>query len=395
MGPPPLAGVRVLEFGGYIAGPCLTSALADLGAEVVKVEPLDGDPSRRMGPYGIGMVVNFLRDKASIALDLNDAECRDIARELASHAEVLVQNLRPGTMEGFGLDAGTLTALNPRLVYVSVPGYHSTGAHPRRPGYDGTLQAESAMMSLTGVAGGEPLRVGFPVVDVATAQLGVQAVLAALLARERSGRGAVVEVPMYDAALTFMSMIVTTYWLTGRQPPRSGNGQPYNAPGSDVVATADGHILISAYLDDHWARLCTALARPGLIVDERFRTNDARVAHRPEMLRQLESALAATTAEDACALLARSGIACGVVRDLESLTRSAEFQAGAFRLPVELPDGTTGWGIRTLHLDRRESRPHRVSAVGEDSEAILASLGWPADAVARLKERGVLGVAAS
>jgi crotonobetainyl-CoA:carnitine CoA-transferase CaiB-like acyl-CoA transferase len=386
----PLDGYRVVELGAYVAGPGVSSHLADLGAEVIKIESQAGDAARQMGAYGDAIWASFNRNKRSIALDLKDPRGRDIALELIDTSDVLVQNLRPGGVSRLGLDPETTTTRNPRLVYLSVTGYNSAGPNGRRLGLDIGLQAESGMMSLTGEEGGDPMRVGYPIVDVASTHVATEAILAALLSRSATDRGRIIEMSMFDVALSLQSVPLSTFFSLGREQGRRASGSPYNAPASDIIDTRDGQLVISAHVD-HWARLCRVIGRPDLIDDPRFATNDARVANRTEMLRQLSDALSEMDSESAADLLARNSIVVGVVRSYPQLVSSREFRHGNFVVEAQLPDGSVAKAIRPAFsfADEPARESATLPALGGDTRSVLAELGRSDDEIAELERARV------
>lgn len=235
-----------------------TQMLSDLGAEVIKIEPPSGDQARGIGAYGEGIVLAYNRGKRSIVLDLKQAGDRETALGLIAEADVVVQNLRADALARLGLGPDELRAANPRLVHVSVRGFSSRGPSAQRAGLDIAAQAESGLMSVNGELGGDPLRVGFPIADVAASYAVVQVVLAALLRRERTGEGGVAEVSLLDAAIHLQSAMWGEWHASGQEPRRKGNGQATVAPAADLVRTADGTIVLSAYTAEHFARLSPA-----------------------------------------------------------------------------------------------------------------------------------------
>lgn len=254
----PLAGLRVLDFGQYIAAPAAAQKLADLGADVIKIEPPGGDASRKLGwtqDDAGPMFAAYNRGKRSVLLNLREARDQDLARALVAEADVLLHNARHGAMERLGLGHVEMLALNPRLVYGAVSGFSPEGPMADRPGYDIAGQAESGMMSLNGDSQSDPTRVGFAVVDVMAAQSLATGVLAALVRRGVRGQGALVEVSLIDVALEALSYPWAEYRRSGQVPQRCGNGQPNVAPAADVLSTADGQMVISAYMPEHFARL--------------------------------------------------------------------------------------------------------------------------------------------
>lgn len=392
----PLAGIRVLDLGQYIAGPGAAMALCELGAEVIKVEPLGGDAARHIGRYGESIVRGYNRGKRTIAVDLRDPRGVDVVSRLAATSDVVIQNLRPGAVERLGLDAATLRARHPRLVYLSVSGFGTRGPSRDRPGLDIAAQAESGLMSVTGEPDRLPQKVGAPIIDAATAHVGTQAVLAALFRRERRGVGETIEVSLLDVAMHLQHSSWVDHLDSGRDPVRTGDGQPNNAPAADLVPTLDGHLVLSAYDQEHWARFCRIFGREAAITDPRFATNAARVANRPAMKVMLAECLSSMTSEAAIDLLVRHGIVAGAVRSYSQAARSADVIANGLIQPTADADGTA---YRTLGRPYRMAsvppRPlHGARPIGADTREVLAELGVaPADVDALLEAGVVRGAA--
>jgi len=345
--PAALAGLRVIDFGQFIAAPSAGQILADLGADVIKVEPPGGDASRRSGWQADEcgpMFSAYNRGKRSIVLDLRDAEDRGVALALVQGADVLLQNARPGVMEKYGLGASQLREQLPRLIYASVNGFGDSGSAASRPGLDIAAQAESGMMSMNGDAHADPTRVGFTIVDVLAGRTLATGVLAALVRRGTSGQGAHVRVSLIDVASDALSQQWAEHQLYDTMPSRCGNGQPALAPAADVVDTAAGKIVLSAYLQEHFARLCQCIGQPELAQDARFRDNAARVANRGALRQVLAEALSTMSADQACAAFNEAGVVSGVVRDLEGAIRHAEAQTSDRVVSVSSP------GNRTLRM---------------------------------------------
>lgn len=335
----PLAGITVVEFGHYIAAPAATQLLLDLGAEVIKVEPPQGDQARSIGAYGEGIVLAFNRGKKSVVLDLREERDRRIARDLVGRADVLVQNLRPGTMERFGLGPEELTAAHPQLIYVSVSGFGRGTPSAARPGLDIVAQAESGLMSINGEQGGDPLRVGFPIADAAASYAVVQAVLAALFRRERTGEGGVVDVSLLQAMVHMQAAMWGEWHAAGKQPLRKGNGQATVAPAADVFHTADGAIVLSAYTPEHFGRLCRFLGKEWMVSDERFADNPSRVAHRPALLAEIADVIGTYRTDECLAALADNGIVAAAVRTYEEVAEAGDVAAGGILTTGVSPDG--------------------------------------------------------
>ncbi|TDD52804.1 CaiB/BaiF CoA transferase family protein [Saccharopolyspora elongata] len=378
----PLEGIRVVDFGHLIAGPGAAAALAALGADVVKVEPPHGESGRNIGSYGEAIVATYNRGKRSIALDLRSAGGIEAARRLVSSADVVLQNMRPGAMDRLGLGAEDVRALNPRAIYASVSGFGSAGAARDRVGLDITAQAESGMMSITGPADGDPHRVGFTVVDIATADLLAQAILAALFARERTGRGEHIQISLIEVAVHLQAACWAEYSLTGVEPRRCGNPQPTVAPAADVVQVEDGKVVISAYQDGHWRLLCRAIGRPELADDPRFNDNSRRVEHRRELREVLEAALGDRTRDEVLAHLAEQGIVAGNVRDYREVPNAREVADLGVFISAASPDGvpirlprppfrTEGWVHGTEPAPR----------CGQHTAEVLTEIGYSPDEI--------------
>ena len=344
----PLAGLRVVEFGQFIAVPAAGQMLSDLGADVIKVESPSGDAARAVGwaqdAYG-PMFTAYNRGKRSVVLDLRQESARKQAQQLACGADVVLQNARPGAMTKQGLGAAALMALAPRLVYGQVSGFGQDGPASVRAGFDIAAQAESGMMSLNGDLGGEPVRVGFTVVDALAAQVLTNGVLAALVRRGVTGKGALVDVSLIDVAVNALSNAWAEYRLTGKMPLRRGNGQATSAPAADVIRTQDGMVVVSAYTEEHFPKLCAAIGRPELAEDPRFSRNKARVENRTALIEMLGQAMGHVSSDEVCNLLAQAGVVAGAIRNMSEVHAGhAGVSADLFvqvaadgRAPVEVP----------------------------------------------------------
>jgi crotonobetainyl-CoA:carnitine CoA-transferase CaiB-like acyl-CoA transferase len=389
----PLAGVKVIDFGQYIAGPGAAMTLAELGATVIKIEPLSGDQARHVGRYGESMVRAYNRGKRSVALDLKSDAGREIAWRLIAGSDVVVQNLRPGVVEKLGLGPAAVRARHPRLIYLSISGFGAAGPSRERPGYDIAAQAESGLMFVTGEADRPPMKVGVPIVDAAAADLGAQAVLAALYGRERSGVGETLELSLLETALHLQAATWCEYLGGGPEPTRIGHGQPHNAPAAEVVATRDGHIVLSAYTEAHWKRFCGAVGRDDLVDDPRFCSNERRVAHRAELREVLEECLGAYTSEACVDLLSQHQIVAGAVRRYRDVVTHPDVIASGILVDAVSPDGAQ---YRALGLPYRmgaapKPMPAAAPACGADGAAVLAEFGYGETEIAALRERRVMG----
>ena len=330
----PLAGVRVLDLSRVLAGPLCGMALADLGADVIKVEhPSRGDDTRdwgvRIGARNTTYFNSANRNKRSVALDLQSPAGADIARQLAAKSDVVIENFKLGGADRLGLGYEALSALNPRLVYCSISGYARSTPEASRPGYDLLVQGEAGIMAMNGEAGQGPLKFGVAAVDMFTGMYAGQAILAALFARHSSGRGRHVQMALYDCGLMITSYYGMEALLQDEDPPKFGNAHPSIVP-YGVFEAADGPLVITVGNNGQFARFCQqVVGRPEWAEDERFATNTARSAHRTVLLPLVREALRGFGRRELLERLAGAGIPCGEVLGLhEALTSGRTRDAG-------------------------------------------------------------------
>ncbi|HEY2254379.1 MAG TPA: CoA transferase [Variovorax sp.] len=395
--PPPLQGIRVVELGNYIAGPGCTMTLGDLGAEVLKIESLEGDVARHTGHFGHAMLRAYNRSKKSIALDLRRPRGVEIARRLIASADVLVQNLRPGAAEALGLGAEALRATQPALVHVSISGFPADAPSRDRPGYDIAAQAESGLMSVTGEPQGLPQKVGATIIDTATAQVAAQAILAALFRRERCGGGETIRISLLEVALNLQLPNWSDFMVRGVEPTRSGDGQPMNAPAADIFQTRDGMVVVSAYVQAHWVRLCETIGCPELASDPRFLSNELRVANRPAMKAAVSQQLARYGTHECVDLLTRHNIVVGVVRSYAEALAGADFRASSMVIEAARNGEIPGYPSFGLPYELRDTprRPTQAApAHGAHTEELLRQAGFSTGEIAALKDSGVVRTAA-
>jgi crotonobetainyl-CoA:carnitine CoA-transferase CaiB-like acyl-CoA transferase len=341
------------------------------------------------------MFIAYNRGKRSIALDLRCAEGVAVARRLALGADVVVQNTRVGVMASIGLDAQSLRQEKPELIYASISGFGTAGPSRARPGLDIAAQAESGMMSLTGEAGGTPLKTGFAVVDAATATATANAILAALFRHARTGQGETIETSLLTVAIALQAQIWAEYGCSGQLPQRVGNAQPLVAPAADLIQVRDGFIVLSAYMEDHWKRLCEAIGQPELASDTRFATSNQRVQHRPALIAILHEAFGSFAGEEVRAKLEAFGVVVGVVRDYAQVRASEDVQAcGIFQ---SVADGLGGEvqvpGLPFCFADAvQQTELEQVPALGEHGVEILQQAGYDAAQTRALAEAGVVAV---
>lgn len=321
----PLEGFRVVELAQMIAAPSAALLLADYGADVLKLEPPSGDLCRKLRSAAAvslaesPVFAGYNRSKRIAQVDLRTDAGREQVLRLIEQADVFIESARPGVMERLGLSAATLLARNPRLVYASVSGFGRGEIGSKLGGVDMIVQAESGMMSTTGFAGQPATKVGFTVIDAACGHALCHGILAALLRRERTGRGDVVRISLYDVALHLQTGPIVEYLMTGTQSERSGNSAPLSAP-ADSFRCADGEVVISAYIDAHWKKFVELIDAPELLEDPRFLTGPLKVVNRAALTAAIEARLAARSAVEWATLLQVHGLLAGLVKDYAAVT---------------------------------------------------------------------------
>ncbi len=395
-----------------LAGPYCTMLLADLGADVVKVEPPDGDGTRGWGPPWVGagrlaaddpgVAAYFLainRNKRSIRLDLKSEAGQDVVRRLIARADVLVENFRVGGFATLGFDDAGLEALNPALIHLAISGYGTTGPDADKPGYDFVVQAASGLMSITGQAddvGGEPTKVGVAIADVVTGLQGAVAVLAALAGRERAvspaaRRGQRIDVSILESTLAVLVNQAQNAFVTGAAPVRRGNAHPNIVP-YETFATADGEIAVAVGSERQWPRFCEALEITALATDPRFAANPDRVANRDALRPILAARLAAAPTAVWLARLEAAEVPCGPINDVRHALDSDQARARGMVVEVEHPrlGPVRQVGIPFKLAGTPASIRSAPPLLGEHSDEILAELGYDAKAVARLRADDVI-----
>jgi glutaryl-CoA transferase len=419
----PLAGLRVCDLSTVLAGPYCTMLLADLGADVIKVEPPDGDGTRRWGPPWAGapeegavyagvdprarpgyqgeaayyLAIN--RNKRGIRLDLRTDEGRQVLRRLLSTSDVLVENQRVGGLARLGFPDDELDRLNPRLVHLAISGFGPDGPYADRPGYDFIVQAMAGLMSITGApdgAGGQPTKVGVAVVDLATGMLGAVSVLAAVLARDRdgspaAGHGQRIDISLFESTIAWLANQASNYLVGGVVPGRLGNEHPNITP-YETFGTADGSIAVAVGSDRQWPRFCQALELPELATDSRFASNARRVEHRRELREALTSRFATRTSADWTERLLAADVPSGPINDLAAVF--ADPQVGARRMVESVAHPTAG-ELRTTGIPFKLSlTPGSVRSapplLGQHTDEVLAELGFAPDEVARMRAAGAV-----
>jgi crotonobetainyl-CoA:carnitine CoA-transferase CaiB-like acyl-CoA transferase len=375
-----LEGVRVIDLTSHLSGPYCSMLLADQGADVIKVErPEEGDDARRMPPFVKGESSPFMlwnRNKRSIALDLKSEAGRAVCRELAAGADVFLENFKPGTAARLGLGYDDLAALNPRLVYCSISGYGQTGPYRERPGFDLMMQAMTGIMSVTGPEDGPPFRLPLAICDIGAGMFAAFGILAALRARERSGRGQQVDASLYEAGIAFGLYEAAHVFATGERPARLGQAHRGGAP-YQVFRTADGWLTIGPNSQPLWRKFCAAIGRSDLVADPRFADNPARVANRKDLVALLEAVLSQHGSAHWVALLTEAGIPVGPVMTYDQVFADPQVKAREMVAEIDHPAAgpmrTLGIPVKLSATPGRLRRP--APRLGEHTDEILAELG--------------------
>lgn len=385
----PLAGLKVVELARILAGPWICQTLADLGADVIKIEAPGGDDTRGWGPPFIERKIGDKTDrtaayfhsanrgKRSIAADFSTEDGRQLVRQLAAEADVLVENFKVGGLVKYGLDPTSLIALNPRLVVCSVSGFGQDGPYATRAGYDFLIQGMSGIMSLTGEQTGEPQKIGVAFADIFTGLYGVIAIQAALAERVRTGRGQHIDMALLDAMTGVLANQAMNYLATGDVPTRLGNAHPNIVP-YQVFAVSDGHLIIACGNDGQFRRLCGVIGLPELPDDPDCASNADRVAHRERIVPRLSAAIADWSRDDLLSALEAVGVPAGPINRLDDVMDDPQILARGMKIA---PDGVPG--LRTpIRFSESKLVSERASpALDQHRAEILAGLaagGWPA-----------------
>jgi crotonobetainyl-CoA:carnitine CoA-transferase CaiB-like acyl-CoA transferase len=404
----PLQGIVVLDLSRILAGPWATQVLADYGAEVLKVEhPQGGDDTRKWGPPYLrdaagretsesAYYLSANRGKRSLAIDFSRTEGQALVRQLAAQADVLVENFKVGGLDRYGLGHADLAESNPRLVYLSISAFGQDGPDAAKPGYDAMIQGIGGLMSLTGLPDGEPgagpQKVGVAVADLMCGMYAVSAILAALYERDRSGRGQYIDLSLLDTQVAWLANQNLNYLVSGQPPRRQGTAHPNIVP-YQAFASADGHLMLAVGNDAQFTRFCVAAGAPELAQDDRYATNQGRVAHRAELVPRVAALLRRRTTREWLEALDAAQVPCGPINDLAEVF--AEPQVRHRRLRMELPHPTAGNApgvANPVRFSRSAIEYERAPpTLGADTAAVLRErLGLDAAVLADLAARGII-----
>ncbi len=394
-------GVRILDFTHYLAGPFCTFQLALQGADVIKIEPIGGEASRRantadprwntrsMTPTWVAVNAN----KRSLALDLSQPEAIEIIRQLVMDADVVCENFRPGVMEKFGIGWPQLRALNPKLIYCAISGFGTSGPERRTPSFDGKIQAISGLMSITGEPESGPMRAGFPLGDISTGITGAFALAGALYQRTHTGQGQLVDVAMLDSMLNFLCYPVTEYLVTGHVQPQAGNLSVTRKPTAARFRCKSGYIVLAALTDAQYERLLKTIGREDVVADPRFTDWPARIAHGEEIHQIIEAALADDDADTWEQRFLAVDVPCGRVRNVAEIVEHPQLAHRGMLQQAQTPWGPVrlaGSGFQLEHGNGGVDQP--IAQPGEHSRSILASIGYDENRIATLIADGVVGI---
>ena len=403
-----LSHVRVLDLSRVLAGPWATQLLGDLGAEVIKIErPGVGDDTRGWGPPHLkdadgndtsesAYYLCTNRNKKSVTIDLTNPEGQRFLRALAIRSDVLVENFKVGGLAQYGLDADSLLALNPRLVYCSITGFGQTGPYASRPGYDFLIQGMGGLMSITGQPEGQPgagpIKAGVAMVDILTGLYASNAILAALASRERSGKGQHIDLALLDVQVACLANQALNYLTSGAAPTRLGNAHPNIVPYQDFP-TADGYMILAVGNERQFSKLCDVLERSALARDPRFMTNAARVAHRDALVPLINAVTQTRTTAAWMQLLEVAGVPCGPINDLAHVFADPQVQARGLRF--ELPHGSMGKVPQVANPVRLSATPVEYRSppplLGEHTHQVLKTvLDLDESAIAELERARVI-----
>jgi formyl-CoA transferase len=392
-----LDGIRVLDLSRVLAGPYCTMQLGDMGAEVIKIEqPGTGDDTRRWGPPWTGGESAYYlcanRNKKSVTLNLKDERARDILRELARQSDIVVENFKVGALDRMGIGYEALSAVKPQLIWCSITGYGQDGPYAGHAGYDFVAQGESGHMSITGAVDGEPMKDGVAVVDITTALFAANAILAALHARERTGRGQRIDAALMPSAVAWLANVGSSYLVSGEMPKRYGNAHATIVPYQTFKAR-DQWIIVGVGNDRQFLALCTMLGIPEIATDERFVTNPQRVEHRDELIELLAQIFITDDGARWLEGMSAAGIPCGPINTIDQVMTHPQIEHRG--MIVDVPHPTAGSvkvvGPPFIMSDTPAQVRSHPPLLGEQTDEILRGrIGLSPDEIARLRDEGAI-----
>jgi len=388
----PLAQFKVLDLTRARAGPTCVRQLVDWGAQAIKIEMPGGRTGDGMGGNRHGFdFQNLHRNKRSMTLNLRDPEGVAIFKKLARDADIVVENYRPGVKERLGIDYKTLRAINPRIIYGSISGFGQSGPYRDRPGVDQIAQGMGGLMSITGIPGQGPVRVGIPIADLCSGIFLAQGILVALIERQTTGEGKWVHTSLLEAMLSMLDFQASRWLMSHEVPPQAGNNHPTGIP-TGVFETKDGHINIAASGDDLYARFCKAVERPDLLTDPRFATSKARSTNRDTIMEVLMPVTRQKTSAEWIKLLNDAGVPCGPIYKINESFADPQVQHLAMAQPVHSPTlgDLTILGHPVSHGEKRSPLRSPAPELGEANDEVLTGLGYTKDQIADLAKRGVI-----
>jgi crotonobetainyl-CoA:carnitine CoA-transferase CaiB-like acyl-CoA transferase len=388
----PLARFKVLDLTRARAGPTCVRQLVDWGAQAVKIEMPGGRTGDGMGGNRHGFdFQNLHRNKRSMTLNLRDPEGVAIFKKLACDADIIVENYRPGVKERLGIDYKAIRAINPRIIYGSISGFGQTGPYRDRPGVDQIAQGMGGLMSITGIPGQGPVRVGIPIADLCSGIFLAQGILVALIERETTGEGKWVHTSLLEAMLSMLDFQASRWLMSKEIPPQAGNNHPTGIP-TGVFETKDGHINIAAAGDDIYGRFCRAVERPDLLTDSRFSTSKARSTNRDTIMEVLMPVTRQKTSAEWIKILNDAGVPCGPIYKINESFADPQVQHLEMAQRVQSPalGELTILGHPVSHGEKRNGLRSAAPELGEANDEVLTSLGYTKDQIADLSKRGVI-----
>jgi crotonobetainyl-CoA:carnitine CoA-transferase CaiB-like acyl-CoA transferase len=393
----PLQGIKILDLTQYVAGPFCSMMLGDMGAEVIKIEPVDrGDIYRVQGPNFInGLSTSFLgvnRSKKSMTLNLKDPEGKKIAHKLVKRVDVVIENFKPGTAEKLGLGYDELKKINPRLIYASISGYGQTGPEAKRAGYDLMAQGRAGIMLITGNPDSPPCKVGVPIVDMGAAMYTAYGIAAALLVREKTKKGQMIDVSLLDTAVSWFTILAMEYQATGQIPQKLGSASPLFAP-YQAFKAKDGYInIIGTGGKDHWQRFCKALGHKEWANDERFSDNIGRISHLNELTQIIEEVLVTKTVDEWERLFTEAGLASDSLQAIDKMMKDP--QVIAREMVIEKVHPTVGRlkfiGIPVKLSETPGEIEQLPPMMGEHTKQILIEMGYTEIQIKGLRKKKII-----